>query len=289
MSIIAYLQANPAAAAAAFLLLGLIAGSFLNVVIHRLPLMLEREWRQQCAELLGQPQPAGARFDLLVPRSRCPACEQPIPAWHNIPLLSYLLLRGRCARCRARISARYPLVELGAGVLAALVAWRFGFGWQALAGALLTWALLALSVIDLDTQLLPDSITLPVLWLGLLLNVNGLFTDLHSAVLGAAGGYLVLWLVYHAFRVVTGKEGMGFGDFKLLAMLGAWFGWQALPLVIVLSSFVGAAVGVALIVVAGRDRNVPIPFGPYLAGAGWLTLMWGDALIRAYLGWAAPV
>ncbi len=282
------LQAEPGAAIAVFLLAGLVAGSFLNVVIHRLPLMLEREWRAQCAELAGQAPAPEPPLDLVRPRSRCPACGTPIKAVHNVPILSWLWLRGRCAACSARIPARYPLVEGVAGVLAAVVVWRLGFGWPAALGALLAWALLALACIDFDTQLLPDSITLPLLWAGLLANTFGTFVPLPAAVLGAAAGYLLLWGVYHAFRLLTGKEGMGYGDFKLLAALGAWMGWQALPLIIILSSLVGAVVGVALIAGAGRDRSVPIPFGPYLAAAGWIAFLWGDAITGAYLRWAMP-
>lgn len=288
MGLGAYLHAHPGAWIAAFSVLGLIAGSFLNVVIHRLPRMLEREWRSQCAELAGEPPPAEAQapYDLVRPRSHCPACGAPIGALRNIPVLSWIALGGRCGDCGVRIPLRYPLVEMAAALLAAAVAWRFGVGWQAALAAVLSWALLALAVIDLDTQLLPDAITLPLLWLGLLANTGGLFVPLADAVLGAAAGYLVLWAVYHAFRLLTGKEGMGYGDFKLLAMLGAWLGWQSLPAVILLSSFVGAVIGIGLIVFGGRARGMPIPFGPYLAGAGWLTLMWGDALLAGYLRWA---
>jgi leader peptidase (prepilin peptidase)/N-methyltransferase len=271
-------------------LFGLVIGSFLNVVIHRLPRILERGWRQQCAELLDQPLPEapGERYDLLQPASHCPHCKAPIRAYDNIPLLSYLLLSGRCRHCGAGISLRYPLLELLAALLAVAVALRFGVSAQTLAGLGLTWCLLALTVIDLDHHLLPDAITLPLLWAGLLVNLGGLFTDLASAVLGAVAGYLSLWAVYHLFRLVTGKEGMGHGDFKMLAMFGAWLGWQLLPLVILLSSLVGAAVGIALIVSGRHARGVPIPFGPFLALAGWIALLWGDALVAGYLAWAQP-
>ncbi|MDX9767197.1 MAG: A24 family peptidase [Ectothiorhodospiraceae bacterium] len=272
-------------------LLALLIGSFLNVVIHRLPIMMERHWRTDCRELLGVAAPADETADtpynLVVPRSACPGCGHRISALENIPILSYLVLRGRCAGCGTRIPLQYPLVELTTAVLSLLVLWRFGPGWQMAAACLLTWALIALAVIDLRTQLLPDGITLPFLWLGLLLNLGGLFTDLQSAVLGAAAGYLALWLVYQGFRLLTGKEGMGFGDFKLLGMLGAWMGWQALPVIILLSSFVGALVGVSLILFRRHDRNIPIPFGPYLAAAGWIALLWGDSLVAWYLDFLA--
>ncbi|MFN0183181.1 MAG: prepilin peptidase [Aquabacterium sp.] len=264
--------------------LGLIVGSFLNVVIHRLPRMLQREWHEQCAELTGATAPPAPRFDLLHPRSHCPACKTPVAPWHNVPLLGYAWLRGRCAACSAAIPIRYPLVECAGGVLAAAAVWRFGFNATGLSAAVLAWALLALAMIDLDTQLLPDDITLPFVWLGLLVNLYALHASLTAAVVGAMTGYLVLWLVYHAFRLATGKEGMGYGDFKLLAMLGAWLGWQQLPVIVVLSSFVGAVVGIGLIVFRRHDRSVPIPFGPYLAAAGWIALMWGDSILAGYLG-----
>ncbi len=277
---------SPMAFALAALLLGLVIGSFLNVVIHRLPLMMEREWRSQCQELL-QPDVAEkeqqAPLSLVSPRSRCPDCGHLISALENIPVLSYLIQRGRCRHCGGRISVRYPLVELATGLLTALVAWQFGFGWEALAAMGLTWALIALTFIDFDTQLLPDDITLPFLWLGIGLAFFGLFTDLHASVVGAMAGYLTLWAVYHLFKLVTGKEGMGYGDFKLLGMLGAWLGWQALPVIILLSSVVGAVVGISLILFRNHGRDVPIPFGPYLAAAGWLALMWGDELTNTWL------
>jgi len=290
MSIIDFLQASPTAFIIVAAILGLLVGSFLNVVIHRLPLMMEAEWRQQCADLAGEsdaaPQPA---INLITPRSRCPHCGHVITALENIPVLSYLALKGACSACGKAIGSRYPLVEALTGVLTALVAWHFGWGWQAVAGGVLTWALIALSMIDLDHQLLPDSITLPFLWLGLALSLygtTGLFTDAHSSIIGALAGYLSLWLVYQIFKRLTGKEGMGYGDFKLLALFGAWLGWQVLPAVILLSSLVGAAVGISLIVVRGRDRNLPIPFGPYLAAAGWIALLWGGQITQAYLQWA---
>ncbi len=282
------LKTEPLAFAGVCGVLGLIVGSFLNVVIHRLPKMMERDWRAQCAELNGQtPEPA-PRYNLVVPRSACPHCGHPISAAENIPVLSYLFLRGRCAGCGAAISPRYPLVEAISGILSAYAAWHFGFGLSGFAAMAFVWALIALTFIDFDTQLLPDDITLPLLWLGLLLNLSGVFTSLPNAVVGAMAGYLILWSVYWLFKLVTGKEGMGFGDFKLLAAIGAWMGWQMLPLVILLSSLVGAVVGIALIVFAKHGRHIPIPFGPYLAGGGLIALFWGQTLTQSYLQLLAP-
>jgi len=275
---------NPLIFAFCAALLGLCVGSFLNVVIHRLPKMMEREWRAECAELAGQETPAAERYNLVVPRSACPSCKRPITALENIPLLSWLMLRGKCAGCRARISPRYPAVEALTSALSAYVAWHFGFGMAAAGAVLFTWAMIALTFIDLDTFYLPDSITLPLLWLGLLLNINGTYTPLSGAVIGAAAGYLSLWTVYWIFKWATGKEGMGYGDFKLLAAIGAWLGWQMLPLTILLSSLVGAVIGISMIVFAGRGRSVPIPFGPYLAIAGMIALLHGPALTRAWFG-----
>jgi leader peptidase (prepilin peptidase)/N-methyltransferase len=285
MAILEPLAASPALFALVAGLFGLIVGSFLNVVIHRLPVMLEREWRAQCAELLGQATAEEPLFNLWTPRSRCPVCGHVISAAENIPLLSYALLRGRCAACKTPISVQYPLVEALSGALAVLTAWQFGFGWPAAAALLLTGALIALAVIDFKQQLLPDSITLPWLWLGLGLALVGVFTDLESSVIGAMAGYLSLWSIYWLFRLLTGKEGMGYGDFKLLAMLGAWQGWQSLAAIVIVSSVVGAVLGVILILVRGRDRNIPMPFGPFLAAAGWITLLWGESLNRFYLNW----
>ncbi|MCL2523176.1 MAG: A24 family peptidase [Betaproteobacteria bacterium] len=265
-------------------LLGLCVGSFLNVMIHRLPLIMEREWQGQCAELRGEPPPPGEPLSLARPRSRCPHCGHRITALENIPLLSYLLLKGRCAGCGQRISPRYPSVELLTGLLSAYAAWHFGPTPQLAGALLLIWALIALAAIDLDTQLLPDAITLPLLWLGLAFNLAGSFTDIHSAVIGAMAGYLALWSVFWLFKLATGKEGMGYGDFKLLAALGAWLGWTLLPAIILISSVVGALVGITLIVVVRHGRNVPIPFGPYLAAAGVIALFWGEAITRGYLG-----
>lgn len=265
-------------------LLGLCVGSFLNVVIHRLPRMMEREWQAQCAELHGQPASTAEIYNLARPRSQCPHCGHRIGALENIPLLSYLLLRGRCRGCAQPISARYPLIELVTGLLSAAVVWHFGPTLQAAGALLLLWALIGLTFIDLDTQLLPDSITLPLLWLGLAFNLHGTFTDLPTAVIGAMAGYLALWSVFWLFKLVTGKEGMGYGDFKLLAALGAWLGWQMLPAIILLSSVVGAVVGIVLIVFARHGRHIPIPFGPYLAAAGLIALFWGKTLTEHYLG-----
>jgi leader peptidase (prepilin peptidase)/N-methyltransferase len=263
--------------------LGLCVGSFLNVVIHRLPAILERQWREECAELAGAEAPAGERFDLVAPRSRCPSCGHAITALENIPLLSYFLLRGKCSACRTRISPRYPFVEALAGILSGYVAWRFGFSAAALGALLFCWAMLALAFIDLDTFYLPDNITLLLLWTGLVFNLFGIFTDLRSAVIGAAAGYLALWSVFWLYKLATGKEGMGYGDFKLLAAIGAWLGWKVLPMVILLSSFVGAAIGITLIVFARHQRHMPIPFGPYLAVAGLIALFHGATINSRYL------
>ena len=290
MPVITYLEANPIAFAVGMGMVGLIVGSFLNVVIHRLPKMMGREWRSQCVELLAIDEPASEEqpYNLMRPASHCPACGHPITALENVPLISYLVQGGRCTACQAHIAIRYPLVELLSGVLAAYAAWHFGIGWQAAGAALLTWALVALSFIDIDHQLLPDTITLPFLWLGLAFNLFGTFTDTQSSLIGAMAGYSVLWLIYILFKLVTGKEGMGYGDFKLLAMLGAWMGWQMLPLIILLSALVGAVVGLTLIALTGGDKSKPIPFGPYLACAGWIALVWGHDITQAYLLWATP-
>ena len=276
--------ADPAVFALAAGLLGLMVGSFLNVVIHRLPIMMERDWAAQCAELKGEAAPAFEPLSLARPRSRCSHCGHSITALENIPLVSWLLLRGRCKSCAAPISLRYPLIEALTGLLFALAAWHFGFTAAGLGALVFVAALLALTAIDFDTQLLPDDITLPLLWIGLALNAFNVYTDLKSAVIGAMAGYLSLWSVYWLFKLFTGKEGMGYGDFKLLAALGAWLGWQMLPLTILLSSLVGAVVGISLMTFARHGRNVPIPFGPYLAAAGAIALVWGKPLTRAYLG-----
>ncbi len=265
------------------LAIGLCVGSFLNVVIYRLPKIMQRDWELQCAELRGEKPPEQEVFNLARPRWRSPACAHPITALQNIPVASYLALGGKCAACGTRISPRYPLIEALSGLAAAYAAWHFGSGLAAFAAMSFLWCMIALSFIDFDTQLLPDSITLPLVWAGLLLGLGGSFVDLRSAVIGAAAGYLSLWSVYWGFRLLTGKEGMGFGDFKLLAAIGAWLGWQMLPLVVLASSFVGAIVGVSLMLFAKHGRNVPIPFGPYLAVAGAVALFWGKPLTDAYL------
>jgi leader peptidase (prepilin peptidase)/N-methyltransferase len=268
-------------------IIGLLVGSFLNVVIHRLPKMMERDWRAQCAELSGAAVKEEAPYNLSTPRSACPHCNHKIGALENIPVISYLFLRGKCKGCGAPISIRYPVVEAISGILSAYAAWHFGFGMAAVAAILFVWALIALTCIDLDTQLLPDDITLPLLWLGLLCNLSGTFTSLSNAVIGAIAGYLVLWSVYWLFKLTTGKEGMGYGDFKLLAAIGAWLGWQMLPLVILLSSVVGAVVGITLIVAVKHGRDIPIPFGPYLAGGGLIALFWGAPITQSYLQFIA--
>lgn len=261
------------------LLLGLIVGSFLNVLVHRLPLMMERRWQDDAREVLGLPaQPAGERFDLCLPPSHCPHCLHRIRPWENIPLLGYLLLRGRCAACKVRIGLRYPFVELASAGLAVCAAWHFGASANALAFMLLSWGLLALGLIDLEHQLLHDALVLPLLWLGLIANAFGLFVPLDQALWGAVAGYLVLWCVHRLFYMVTGKDGMGHGDFKLLAMLGAWGGWQILPFVLLFSSLLGAFVGLLLLRAKGRTTSTPIPFGPYLALAGWIALLWGGQI-----------
>jgi len=271
----------------------LVIGSFLNVVIHRLPLMMERDWREQCAELTSRPPerelPEG-RFDLIAPRSRCPSCGHQITAWQNVPVISYLVLGGRCAHCKATISARYPSVELLTAVLAALCAWHFGVGWEATMAIVMTLALVPIALIDADTQLIPDSIVLPLLWIGLAMSLwhpmagsDALFIAPRDAIIGAMAGYLSLWSIYQLFKLITGKEGMGYGDFKLLAALGAWLGWQQLPMIVLMSAVVGAVVGIALMVFRRHDRSVPIPFGPYLAAAGWITMLWGDKIKATYL------
>lgn len=288
-----YVEA-PLLFAGSVFVLGLVIGSFLNVVIYRLPVMLDRDWRAQAADLIDAATPGSpetpAPFNLLSPGSACPSCKAPIKAWQNVPVLSWLALRGRCAACKAPISARYPLVELATGLLSAWVAWRFGFGAPAACALVVTWALIALTGIDLDHQLLPDDITLPLLWAGLLAAVlagpvagSALPVAPEDAIVGAAAGYLSLWLVYHAFRLITGKEGMGYGDFKLFAALGAWLGWKMLPLVILMSAATGAIIGISMIVLRGRDRAAPMPFGPYLAAAGWLSMMYGNELVNGYL------
>ena len=291
MLVIEYLQQHSGVFLLFCTLLGLSLGSFINVVAYRLPVMMERDWRRQCQEIL-QPETAETEaadeetFNLSRPRSRCPKCGHGITALENIPLLSYLLLRGRCSACGEAISPRYPIVEAVTGILSLVVAWRFGVSWQTVAALPLTWALIALSLIDFDHKLLPDNIVLPFVWLGLLLSLGGVFAASDAAIVGAVAGYLALWSVFQVFKLITGKEGMGYGDFKLLALFGAWLGWQYLIQIILLSSLVGALVGIAMILFLGRDRSIPIPFGPYLAAAGWISLLWGETINRLYLNWA---
>jgi leader peptidase (prepilin peptidase)/N-methyltransferase len=264
--------------------LGLLVGSFLNVVIYRLPKMLEQDWKEQCSLILEQDTPSVEKVTLSTPNSTCPHCGHAIKPWENIPIISYLFLRGKCSACRAPISIRYPIIEAVTALLSLSVAYKFGASYTTLACLALTWSLVALTMIDADTQLLPDNITLPLLWLGLIVNYFGVVTDFSSAFWGAIFGYLALWSVYWAFKLLTGKEGMGYGDFKLLAALGAWLGWQMLPIIILLSSVVGAVIGIAMILVRGKDKNVPMPFGPYLAIAGWISLIWGTAIKTLWLG-----
>jgi leader peptidase (prepilin peptidase)/N-methyltransferase len=278
-----YLSFYPLAFVIFALVLGLVIGSFLNVVIWRLPKMLEREWRVQAHDVLGlpseTPQPT---YNLMLPHSQCPHCAHRIRAWENIPVLSYLFLRGRCSNCAAPISKRYPLTELACGLLSAFIAWHFGFGWPAGLMLVLTWGLLAMSLIDAEHQLLPDVLVLPLLWLGLIANSFEVFVPLHAALWGAVAGYMALWSVFWLFKLITGKDGIGHGDFKLLAMLGAWGGWQVLPLTVLLSSLVGAILGVILLRLRDAKTSTPIPFGPYLAIAGWIALLWGGQITDFY-------
>ena len=284
MNLIAAMQASPLWLGVAVVMIGLCVGSFLNVVIYRLPKMMEAQWRSECAELEGREAPPPERFDLMYPPSRCPSCGTPIRAVQNVPVLSWLWLRGKCAACKAPISFRYPAVEMLAAALALAVAWRFGYSPALAAGCLFVWALIALAFIDFDTQLLPDDITLPLLWLGLVVNVPGTFVDLRSAVWGAVAGYLILWSVYWAFRLIAKKEGMGYGDFKLLAAIGAWVGWQALPFVVLVGAGIGAVIGSIGLWLAKRGTDTRIPFGPFLAFGGMAGLLWGHAVVVAWIG-----
>jgi leader peptidase (prepilin peptidase)/N-methyltransferase len=284
MSLLDLLASSPLAFVLCALVLGLLVGSFLNVVVYRLPKMMLRDWKAQAREVLElPPEPQSETFNLILPHSRCPHCSHKIRAWENLPVVSYLFLGGKCSSCKAPISKRYPLVELACGLISAFVAWHFGFGWQAAAVLVLSWGLLSMSLIDADHQLLPDAIVLPLLWLGLIVNAFGLFASLTDALWGAVAGYLALWCVFWLFKLITGKEGMGYGDIKLLAMLGAWGGWQILPLTILLSSIVGAVLGVILLRLRNVETSTPIPFGPYLAIAGWIALLWGDQITTSYL------
>ncbi|KPW72052.1 MULTISPECIES: prepilin peptidase [Pseudomonas syringae group] len=287
MPLLDLLASSPLAFVTTCCLLGLVIGSFLNVVVYRLPIMMERDWKAQSREMLGLlAEPDQPVFNLTLPNSSCPHCAHKIRPWENLPIISYVLLRGKCSHCKAPISKRYPLVELTCALLSAYIAWHFGFGWQAAAMLVLSWGLLAMSLIDADHQLLPDSLVLPLLWLGLIVNSFGLFTSLNDALWGAVAGYLTLWSVYWLFKLVTGKEGMGHGDFKLLAMLGAWGGWQILPLTILLSSLVGAVLGVIMMRIRRVESGTPIPFGPYLAIAGWIALLWGGQITDSYMQFA---
>lgn len=290
MNLYTTLVSNPEFFYAIAGLAGLLVGSFLNVVIYRLPVMMEREWRSECNQFLGlakdnSPEPA---YNLVIPRSACPQCQHKITAVENIPVLSYLFLRGKCSSCKTAIPIRYPVIETVTCLLTLTVAIHFGVTLQALLATLLVWALIVLTMIDYDHQLLPDTITLPLVWLGILANMHGIFTDLHSSLYGAITGYMVLWFVYIVFKLVTGKIGMGHGDFKLLAMLGAWLGWQYLPLIIITSSLLGSVVGLGLILFSGHNRSQPIPFGPYLAGAGLIALLYGHELNRMYYSLIIP-
>ena len=270
-------------------ILGLLIGSFLNVVIFRVPKILEQDWHLQCAHLLEDKKriaelEAEEKITLSTPNSTCPKCQHAIKPWENIPIISYLFLKGKCSQCKSPISLRYPCIELTTAILSLITIFYFGASYAGLAALAITWTLIALTMIDTDTQLLPDNMTLPLLWLGLILNAFTTFTTLESALWGAIFGYLSLWSVYWLFKLLTGKEGMGYGDFKLLAALGAWFGWQLLPIIILVSSVVGAVIGISMILVKGKDKNIPIPFGPYLAIAGWITLIWGEQLKYIWLG-----
>ena len=290
MTILDFLASSQIAFIVVIGILGLLVGSFLNVVIYRLPVILQRNWKAQCLEYLEIGNTEGTTqnkkeeaFNLVVPRSRCPQCGHQITALENIPVISYLFLKGKCSNCGIHISIRYPIIEAITGLLSVIVAWQLGFTLATAAALFLTWALVALTMIDFDHQLLPDNITLPFLWIGLLLSLAPIFADTQASIIGAVCGYMTLWSVYWVFKLVTGKEGMGFGDFKLLALFGAWFGWQYLPVIILLSSLVGAVVGISLVLFKGKDKNIPIPFGPYLAAAGWIAMLWGDDIIDAYL------
>lgn len=292
MNLFDTLQTSPAGFYFTLGMLGLIVGSFLNVVIYRLPKMLHNEWHRECRKLLeinDAESSTEESYNLVLPRSRCPHCAHKITALENIPILSYVLLAGKCSACKAAISLRYPVIEFLSAAIAILIAWRFGYSVQTLLAIILSWSLLVLTMIDIDEQLLPDDITLPLLWLGLFVNMFSVFTDIYSSLIGAMLGYGIFWSVYMMFKLVTGKEGMGYGDFKLLAMLGAWLGWQMIPLIIVLSSVCGAIIGVGLIVFRAHDKNKPIPFGPYLALAGWIALIWGGQLLGIYSRWAINV
>ncbi len=283
--VLSYLADNIPLLLAYSFIIGAFVGSFLNVVIHRIPLMLERQWKTDCQELLtpNKTTPVSTKYNLWVPRSHCPSCDHKIRALENVPIISYLFLRGKCSQCSTKISLQYPFVELLTAILTTIVVWKYGFSFQSLGAVIFTWYLISLSGIDIKTQLLPDNMTLPLLWLGIVFNIFNTYTDLTSSVLGAIFGYLSLWLVFHIFKLVTSKEGMGYGDFKLLAALGAWLGWQSLALIILLSSAAGAIIGIIMIVTKLQERSNPIPFGPYLAVAGWIAMLYGNQLMEFYL------
>lgn len=293
--LIELLKQNQTFLVTSIFILGLLVGSFLNVVIYRLPIIFKREWRKDCCNYLEENYDAKIQlntskepskpFNLVKPDSTCPSCGHKIRAWENIPVISYLFLKARCSSCQSPISFRYPFIELLSAALAATCAWHFGFSLAGFSAILLSWALISLAWIDYDTQYLPDQITLPFLWLGLLLNLNHTFIDIESALIGAVAGYLILWSVHHSFKLITKKEGMGYGDFKLLALLGAWMGWQFLPAIIIISSLVGSIIGISLIIFKKHQREIPIPFGPYLAIAGWIVLLWGTQINQTYLNW----
>jgi leader peptidase (prepilin peptidase)/N-methyltransferase len=289
MSLFEIFQAYPAYMVATTVVIGLLIGSFLNVVIYRLPLMMEREWKAECRLILEQesntapPEANQPAFNLAQPGSHCPGCNSAIKPWQNIPVISYLLLKGQCSNCKTSISVRYPIIEAVTGLMSGIIAWQLGANPQMLAALFFTWCLISLTMIDADHKLLPDQITLPLLWAGLLVNSFGMFVPLYDAVWGAIGGYLSLWSVFWLFKILTGKEGMGYGDFKLLAALGAWMGWQSLLVIILLSSIVGAVVGSIMLIASKQGRNTTIPFGPYLAAAGWIAFLWGDQIIQTYL------
>jgi len=286
MSVFYYLQTHPSLFIFSMTMLGLCIGSFLNVVIYRLPKMMEQDWHEQCCELLdikNENESAQQKVNLIFPGSSCPSCQHKITALENIPVISYLFLKGRCSSCKTKISLQYPIIEMFTGLATAYVAWHFGFSLQTLCAVFLTWALICISMIDLEHSLLPDDITLPFMWLGLACNTFGVFTDIYSSLIGAMLGYSILWIIFMSFKAATGKEGMGYGDFKLLALLGAWLGWQYLPLIILLSSITASIIGLAMIIFKGRDKAAAFPFGPYLAIAGWITLIWGKELTGLYL------
>jgi len=286
MSVIYFLQTQPVFFTFAMTMLGMCIGSFLNVVIYRLPKMMQQDWHEQCCELLdikNENVTEQQKVNLIFPGSSCQSCQHKITALENIPVISYLFLKGRCSSCKVKISLQYPIIEMFTGLVTAYVAWHFGFSLQTLCAVFLTWALICMSMIDLEHSLLPDDITLPFIWLGLACNIFGIFTDIYSSLIGAMLGYGILWIIFMSFKATTGKEGMGYGDFKLLALLGAWMGWQYLPLIILLSSITASIIGLAMIIFKGRDKAAAFPFGPYLAIAGWVTLIWGKELTGLYM------